>query len=77
MKTFKLADMKGGWFVGDFEPSLYKTKNAEVAIKTYKAGSIESSHYHPPALLVHSTRYCPVYDFHHTHIPPIQTCTLK
>ena len=46
MKTFKLADMKGGWFVGDFEPSLYKTKNAEVAIKTYKAGSIESSHYH-------------------------------
>lgn len=38
--------MTKGWFVGNFEPSLYKTSDCEVAIKTYKKGDIENAHYH-------------------------------
>lgn len=46
MKTEKLDNMIKGWFVGNFEPSLYKTNNVEVAIKRYKAGNYEEAHYH-------------------------------
>jgi hypothetical protein len=35
-----------GWFVGNFEPSLYKTDDVEVAVKNYKAGDSEEKHYH-------------------------------
>ena len=49
MKTAKLKDMTKGWFVGDFEPTLYKTKECEVAVKTYKAGDHEKKHYHKVA----------------------------
>ena len=41
--------MTKGWFVGNFEPSLYKTDNVEVAVKHYNAGSIEPWHYHKVA----------------------------
>ena len=46
MKTAKLDDMVKGWFVGNFEPSLYKTNDCEVAVKTYKKGDCEEAHYH-------------------------------
>ena len=46
MKTSKLSKMKKGWFVGNFEPSLYKTNNVEVAVKSYEAGAFEKKHYH-------------------------------
>jgi len=46
MKTAKLNDMIKGWFVGNFEPTLYRTNDAEVAVKYYKAGDAESAHYH-------------------------------
>lgn len=46
MKTAKLKDMKKGWLVGDFEPSLHRTKEFEVAVKSYKAGEYEKKHYH-------------------------------
>ena len=46
MKTAKLADMIKGWFVGDFVPTIYKTNDVEVAVKTYKAGDYEQRHYH-------------------------------
>lgn len=46
MKTAKLEDMIKGWFVGNFEPTLYKTNNVEVAVKNYKKGDCETSHYH-------------------------------
>jgi len=46
MKTAKLKDMKLGWFVGDFEPTLYKTKDTEVAVKKYRAGDCEKAHFH-------------------------------
>jgi len=38
--------MKGGWFIGNFEPSLFPTNDVEVAIKRYAAGAYEASHYH-------------------------------
>jgi quercetin dioxygenase-like cupin family protein len=46
MRTAKLSDMTGGWFVGSFEPTLYKTGDVEVAVKSYKAGDYEDAHYH-------------------------------
>ena len=46
MKTAKLADMAKGWFVGNFEPTLYKTNDVEVAVKSYSAGAYENRHYH-------------------------------
>ena len=46
MKLHKLKDMFRGWVVGNFEPSLYKTDNVEVAVKNYKAGDKEEKHYH-------------------------------
>ncbi len=49
MKTAKLDDMTRGWFVGDFEPTLYKTQDCEVAVKTYAAGDYEEKHYHKVA----------------------------
>ena len=38
--------MLGGWFIGNFEPSLLKTNDVEVAVKKYKAGDAEKAHYH-------------------------------
>ena len=42
----KLEDMKGGWFIGNFDPSLLKTNEVEVAVKNYKSGDFEDEHYH-------------------------------
>lgn len=49
MKKSRLNDMKGGWFIGNFEPSLFKTNEVEVAVKRYKAGDCEKAHYHKVA----------------------------
>lgn len=46
MDINKLDDMIGGWFIGNFNPSLYKTNDVEVAVKSYKAGEKEAAHYH-------------------------------
>lgn len=46
MRTARLSDMKCGWFIGDFTPSLYKTDSCEVAVKKYVAGEHEAKHYH-------------------------------
>jgi len=46
VEKFKLDDMVKGWFVGNFEPSLYPTNDVEVAVKHYKATDYEESHYH-------------------------------
>ena len=46
MKQFKLDNMIGGWFVGDFTPSVYKNKNIEVGIKYYQAGDKDPLHVH-------------------------------
>ena len=46
MKKFKLESMKGGWFIGKFEPSLLYTNDVEVAVKYYKKDDYEFSHHH-------------------------------
>lgn len=46
MKTAKLDEMIKGWFIGNFEPTLYQTNDVEVAVKHYAAGDCESTHYH-------------------------------
>ena len=46
MKVARLEDMVKGWFVGNFEPTLHKTNDVEVAVKEYKKGDYESKHYH-------------------------------
>lgn len=46
MKVSSLTDMTKGWFVGDFDPSLIKTRDVEVAVKIYKIGDYEEKHYH-------------------------------
>lgn len=38
--------MVKGWFVGNFAPTVLSTNDVEVAVKKYKAGDYESSHYH-------------------------------
>jgi hypothetical protein len=46
MEANNLNDMIKGWFVGNFEPTVYKTGDVEVAVKHYKAGDQEVRHYH-------------------------------
>lgn len=46
MKVDQLDAMLKGWFIGDFEPTLYRTGDVEVALKRYEAGDHEPSHHH-------------------------------
>jgi NDP-sugar pyrophosphorylase family protein/quercetin dioxygenase-like cupin family protein len=46
LQNFHLDKMIGGWFVGNFKPSVMQTENFEVAVKRYKAGATEASHVH-------------------------------
>lgn len=46
MKNFNLNNFIGGWFIGNFEPTLYSTNNVEVAVKKYKKGQYEKAHFH-------------------------------
>lgn len=46
MKTARLEDMIKGWFVGNFEPTLLRTNDVEVAVKEYKKGDYEARHHH-------------------------------
>lgn len=38
-----------GWFIGDFEPTAFKTDACEVAVKSYSKGEVEEAHYHKVA----------------------------
>jgi quercetin dioxygenase-like cupin family protein len=42
----RLDDMVRGWFVGDFEPTVHRSAEVEVAIKAYSAGETEGRHVH-------------------------------
>ncbi len=44
MDKLNLKDFVGGWFVGDFEPSLFKNQCVEVGVKFFKSGDVEPSH---------------------------------
>jgi len=46
MKIHQLKNFTGGWFIGNFEPTLIKTKNFEVSVKYYKLGDVDDTHFH-------------------------------
>jgi len=46
IEKHNLEDMFKGWFIGNFEPSLFKTSEVEVGVKKYKAGDFEGYHHH-------------------------------
>lgn len=50
MEKNNLQNFKKGWFVGNFEPSLFNTNQFEVAVKHYKAGDTDEKHYHAIAI---------------------------
>lgn len=41
--------MTNGWFIGDFEPSLLRTKNFEVAVQRFDEGEYAEWHVHKVA----------------------------
>lgn len=46
VETFFLKDMIKGWFVGNFEPTVFNTSEVEVGIKHYQRGENEKFHHH-------------------------------
>lgn len=49
IEKYNLDDMVKGWFIGNFNPTLFSTNDVEVGVKQYKAGDFEGSHYHKVA----------------------------
>lgn len=46
MNITKIGDYHRGWFIGDFEPSVLRTKDFEVGILRHKKGEYWPPHYH-------------------------------
>lgn len=46
LEKYNLEEMFKGWFIGNFEPSLFKTNDVEVGVKKYKRDEFENSHFH-------------------------------
>lgn len=46
MQLFDIDNLVGGWFVGDFKPTCYRTRACEVSYKTHHAGESWPTHYH-------------------------------
>ncbi len=46
MEKYNLKDFVKGWFIGNFEPTLFPTNDFEIAVKKYKAGDEEKKHHH-------------------------------
>lgn len=42
----KIEDFVRGWIVGDFEPSIVKTKDVEIGVLELKAGEKADNHFH-------------------------------
>lgn len=46
MKTHRLEDSIGGWYVGNFPNAAYQTKGLEASFKIHKQGEEWDWHYH-------------------------------
>lgn len=46
MVVEKISNMHRGWFIGNFDPSILKTKDFEVGLLTHKKGEYWPKHYH-------------------------------
>lgn len=44
------AEIVGGWFIGDFEPSAYRTKDFEVCYKIHPQGEKWPAHKHEESI---------------------------
>lgn len=49
MKTYKLNDMKMGWFIGAFAPAVIQTEGFEVGYTTHKKDEYRAPHFHKEA----------------------------
>ena len=49
MDVYNIKDFKNGWFIGNFNPSIFKNPFFEVAHHTHKAGYIGPLHTHKVA----------------------------
>lgn len=49
MNIFNINDMKNGWFIGNFEPSAFKTSYFEIGHHHMKRGEIAIPHIHKQA----------------------------
>jgi hypothetical protein len=50
MKVYSLDDMQLGYFIGNFEPSVFKSKEFEVGYKFHKQGEAWPNHYQKTAI---------------------------
>ena len=50
MNISKISDYVRGWFIGNFEPTLLKTKDFEVGVLTHKKDEIWAAHYHKESI---------------------------
>ncbi len=46
MRMRRLEEFTNGWIIGDFEPSLLRTKEFEISIMQHKKGAYIPLHYH-------------------------------
>jgi len=46
VRLFELKDFTRGWIIGDFDPSILRTKDFEVGVLTHTKGEFWSPHYH-------------------------------
>ena len=49
MEKFQSKDMKGGWFIGNFQPSAHQTDEFEVAFMKHHKGQFWEKHFHKKA----------------------------
>ena len=42
----RIERMTRGWFIGDFEPSVYRTQDFEVGVLKHHKGEVWPAHYH-------------------------------
>ncbi|MFY7898847.1 MAG: hypothetical protein ACOVNY_01605 [Chitinophagaceae bacterium] len=76
MEVHQLENFTKGWFIGDFNPTLFLTNEVEVAVKEYKAGDEEAAHYHAIAteftLVLNGSVIMNNEEYHHGSIIKIQ-----
>jgi len=53
----RIEKYKNGWFIGDFDPSLLKTKNFECGVKFMKQGDVNPAHYHSESVEINYVCY--------------------
>ena len=50
MMISNISEMTRGWFIGNFEPSILKTKDFEVGVMSHKKGEYWAPHIHKEAI---------------------------